>query len=949
MGLELFSDEELDQKKLEEERSKQKEDIEKRIIREKNEKVEDETTFVADKKLYVIDGYSLIYRSYFAFLSHPLTDGQGHNMSAYFGFFNTLLALISQYGMDYLAVTMDEKEPTFRHNLYPEYKANRDRAPEDLHAQVPLIKGTLEKMGVKVLSKPGYEADDVIASLTRIASKNGVDTVMFTGDKDLLQLVGEHVSALRPPKKGERSYSLFKRDEVYQEFGVYPEQIIDYLSLIGDSADNIPGVKGIGEKGAVKLLAEFVSIEGIYRKLDRISANVRKKLEDGKASAELSKVLITLSFDALDEDFNLEDLSLARIRKENAKDDFIKYGQSQLVKKIGVRTAEKEIAAEAKPTATEDRRFLGKGSYRLLTDIREIEKHFEQCIESHGAIMAFDTETTGLEIDSSLVGFSFSYELKKAYYCPLLSQGKEYLSLEDVVALFKKYFSSGKIRLVGQNLKYDLEILQSLGIGIAAVHFDTMLASWLLESDRAQFNLDDLASRYLDYATIRYEDVVSQGCDFSDVPIDKALDYGAEDSDLAYRLYVLLEGRLAHEGLLKVMDEIELPLIKVLVKMEMNGISLSDERMEALKKDTDEKVAKLEKDIYADAGHVFNINSTQQLAKVLFEEKGLKAGKKTKSGYSTDVDTLESLRSTGEKIITDILDFRLLSKLKSTYIDVLPTLKGNDGRIHTSFLQTGTATGRLSSRNPNLQNIPVRTAEGRMIRSAFLARPGYTYISADYSQIELVVLAHMSSDPELCKAFRSGEDVHRYTAGLVFNKDVSEVTADERRIAKTINFGIMYGMSAFRLSNELGISRSDAAAFIDRYFERYGAIRKFVEKCVKKAEEDGAVTTLFGHRRRIPGIRSVNKTEKKAAERVAVNTVIQGTASEVMKRAMLSLDSDLLDCLVLQVHDELIFEVPIDAADEMAFRIKKIMESSTSFSVPIKASVEIAECWGDMH
>lgn len=949
MSMELFSDEELDQEKLEEERSREKEDIEKRIRKEKEERVEEETTFVSDSKLYIIDGYSLIYRSYFAFLSHPLTDGQGNNMSAYFGFFNTLLALMSQYRMDYLAVTMDEKEPTFRHKMYPGYKANRDKAPEDLHAQVPLIRGTLEKMGIQVLSKPGYEADDVIASLTRIAAGHGVDTVMFTGDKDLLQLVGDHVCALRPPKKGERSYSLFTRNEVYAEFGVYPEQIVDYLALIGDSADNIPGVKGIGEKGAVRLLSEFVSLDGIYRKIDRTGPGVRKKLEDGRASAEMSKVLITLSFDALDEDFDLSSLLFSKVRKENAKDDFLKYGQNQLVRKIGVKAMDVEKASELKPSVTADRRFLGKGSYTLLDDISEVERHFEACLASGDPVMAFDTETTGLELDSKLVGFSFSYELKKSYYCPLVSRDGEHLGLEDVVALFTKYFSSGLIGVVGQNIKYDIEILSNLGVDIASIRFDTMVASWLLESDQAQFNLDDLASRYLDYQTIRYEDVVPSGGTFADVPLDKALEYGAEDSDLTYRLYILLRGRLEKNGLLGVMEELEIPLIKVLAGMELNGIALSDDKMDKLKKATDEKVRQLEKDIYVQAGHEFNINSTQQLAKVLFEEKGLKTGKKTKSGYSTDVDTLESLRSTGDPIIADLLEYRLLSKLKSTYIDVLPTLKGKDGRIHTSFLQTGTATGRLSSRNPNLQNIPVRTAEGRMIRGAFLARPKHVYVSADYSQIELVVLAHMSGDPELCKAFRSGEDVHRHTAGLVFNKDVADVSADERRIAKTINFGIMYGMSAFRLSNELGITRSEASSFIDRYFERYGAIKAFVDGCVGRAEVDGYVTTLFGHRRRIPGIGSVNKTEKKAAERVAVNTVIQGTASEIMKKAMISLDADLMECLVLQVHDELIFEVPEDKAGEMASRIKKIMESTVSFSVPIKASVEIAACWGDMH
>ena len=952
----LFSPDDLDQEMLAEEKKAEKEKIEVKIEEERRRKAEkDERSY--DRVLYVIDGYSLIYRSYFAFISRPLTDRNGNNISAYYGFFNTLLSLLSQYRMDYLTVTMDENAPTFRHIMYPEYKATRMKAPEDLHAEVPLIRDTLSKMGIKVLSKPGYEADDVIASLSRIAGERGIRTVMVTGDKDLLQLVGPSVSALRPPKKGESSYSFYTEREVFDDFSVHPGQIIDYLSLLGDSSDNVPGVKGIGEKGAIKLLEEYVSLDGIYRNIDRISGATRKKLIEGRESAELSKKLVTLSFDALGNDFDIESLSVANVKKENARADFMSFQLKSLIRKLGkaedaddkvqVETSDAESEVSIRP---DELFYQGEGAYECLTDISVIERKFKDCVEFHDGIMAFDTETTGFEEDASIVGFSFSYELKKAYYCPLLAKDGEHLRKEDVKDLFDRYFGSGKIRPVGQNIKYDLKILWNLGCDISKIEFDTMIAAWMVESNQAQFNLEALARRFLSYEMVEFESVVEKGKTFSDIDTESATRYSAEDADITLRLYFILLKRLMENGMLQTFCEIELPLIRVLAGMERKGIAISDARMEELKRTTDGKVNVLEKRIYELAGHEFNLNSTQQLAKVLFQEMGLEAGKKTQRGYSTDSATLEMLkRNGGGEIVEKILDYRMLSKLKSTYIDVLPTLKASDERIHTSFLQTGTATGRLSSRNPNLQNIPVRTDEGRLIRSAFVPRDGFIFISADYSQIELVMLAHMAEDEELRKAFINGIDVHRYTASLIFGKSVEEVSHDERQIAKTINFGIMYGMSAFRLSNELSIPRRDAQEFINLYFERYSGIKGFVERTVKSAEEKGYVETLFHHRRSIPGINSRNKTEKNAAERVAVNTVIQGSASEIMKRAMIALGEHERSYLVLQVHDELIFECPISEAEDVKKSVKYVMENTTKLSVPVRASVESGSCWGDMH
>lgn len=947
MSDELFSASDLDPENILKERAEK--DAAKKAAEPVKEEAQKNGSF--DKRLYIIDGYSVIYRNYFAHLSNPLTDRNGENISAYFGFFSTLFSLMSGYSMDYLAVVMDEKAPTFRKEMYPEYKANRDKAPEDLHAQVPMIRSTLEKMHIPCLSNPGFEADDIIATLADRASHTGIETVMVTGDKDLLQLVGDHVFALRPPRKGESQYRFFRSDEVREEYGVGPEQIVDYLSIIGDKADNVPGIKGLGEKGAVKLLSEYVTLEGIYRHIDMLQKGIRKKLEDGKADAELSKALIILRRDALPADFDMETLSTAAIELSNAAPDFEERNCRSLLRRIG---SQKNPVSEAEPADKESIPAEEKGVYGALTDLSEVRKHFDKAVNEHGGLMALDTETTGLEEDAEIIGFSFSYEKGTAYYVPLVAEGREYNSRESVKSLFDDYLASGLIRVINQNVKYDLKAIWRLGSDIKAIAFDTMIAAWLIDSNANIYNLDDLSSRYLGMTTTHYEDVVGKDQIFSDIPLDKAVPYSAEDSDMAYRLYLLFSEELKRKGLEDVFNVFELPLIRILAKMEVNGIHLSPERIGNLKEDIDGKVARLVQRIYDEAGHEFNLNSTMQLSKVLFEEKGMKAGKKTHKGYSTDTATLEGLRAEGGEIIADILDYRQLSKLKSTYIDVLPALADKDGRIHTSFLQTGTATGRLSSRNPNLQNIPVRTDEGRLIRSAFTPAEGNVFLSADYSQIELVVLSDASQDPGLMEAFNTGVDVHRYTASMIFGRPVDYITDHERRIAKTINFGIMYGMSAFRLSNELGIPRKDAAAFIEMYFNRYAGVKSFVERMEESARKDGFVRTRFGHVREVLGINSSNKVERAGAERVAVNTVIQGTAAEIMKLAMISIDRALDEGgfrtrILLQVHDELIFEVPIEEKDAVAELVRSRMENAVKLSVPLRASLEFGESWGDMH
>lgn len=960
MDGELFSTADLDQELIEKENRK-KERERQALIREKEEakKKEKEAESIAlDKTLYLLDGYSIIYKSYYAFISRPLTDKSGNNISAYYGFFQTLFHMLKENGMDGLAITMDEKEPTFRHIMYPEYKANRDKAPDDLHKSVEPIKATLAKMKIPVLSKPGYEADDVMASVSKKAAECGWKTVIVTGDKDLCQLVSPSVSILRPPKaKGENRYTMMDRDGVKEAYGVYPEQIVDYLSLLGDASDNVPGVSGIGEKTAKRLLEEYVTIDGIYRHLDDLKPSEKRNLTADRESLELSQRLIVLSYDALPDDFDIEKLRKENFTPSMASQDFENLNLRSLVVRAGAKketpqgTEAPSPAEEEKkePLLTEKEKYLlGKGKYNTLRTKDEVMKDWEMISSFKGGVVSLFLLSEDYAPSSPVLGFAYSPEPLTATYVPV---GEGGITESEMTEIFSTFLSSGRIRVTAHSQKSLIGILSFRRVE-CRIEGDTMIASWLLSSNDGVYGLDVLAGKYFSQTLLNIRDITSGR--LSDADPDILARYSSLRADYTSRLERVVSRRLHEKGLEDIYRTMELPLVRVLSSMEREGIYLSPERMGTLKEETDRRIRDLEESIYLLAGYTFNINSTMQLSKLLYEERKLEHGKKTMRGYSTDTATLEGLRGSGDPIIALLLEYRQLAKLKSTYIDVLPTLRDDNGRIHTTFLQTGTATGRLSSRSPNLQNIPVRTDEGRLIRSAFVPGEGKIFISADYSQIELVVLSWLSGDRNLQEAFLSGEDIHRYTAALIFNKKSGDVTSSERRVAKTINFGIMYGMSAFRLSNELEITRSDAQAFITRYFERYSSVQDFVSSTVKKAEEDGFVRTYWGHVREILGINSRNKTEKAAAERTAVNTVIQGTAAEIMKKAMLSVFDEmkkrsLKSKLLLQVHDELIFEVPLEEADEMGKLIKEKMEGAASLPVPLKVSVERGHSWGDMH
>lgn len=915
------------------------------------------------RPLYLLDSYAFIYRSYFAFLNRPLKNPSGANVSAAFGFFRFLFALFDQRNPGALAAVFDPIGKSFRHQMYAEYKATRQKTPEDLHAQVPLVEEILHALGVPCLRTEGYEADDLIATLARRARDEGRECWIVSGDKDLLQLVGGTVKALRPDSNF--MYKAYGPDEVKAEWGVEPERILDYLSLTGDQSDNVPGVKGVGDKTALKLLLEFGDLDSIYSRLNEVKPEgVRKKLEEGKESAYLSRKLITLVHDVPLDIRDLDELAIEGLDRTRANSLFLREGMKSLATERrrqelfdaeagGAAATAAAISTEAKNTPVQPE-LLGPGNYVTITTRGELASWVDRCIAA--GTFAFDCETDGLdELKAGLVGFSLCCEPKRACYVPIICPDGQRIDAKDARAELERLFSAKGLVLVGHNVKFDWHVTRRFGAPMKCALRDTMIAAWLLDTEAPSLSLGALAERRLGNAGTAYEDVVPKGATFAMVPVDKATAYAAEDADFTLRLHRILEAELETAGLGSLYRDIEMKVLPILGAMEAEGIRVEAPRLRAYGAELDRELDRIQASIWKEVGHEFNIASTKQLQEVLFVERKLSPGKKTKTGFSTDTSVLEELAAE-DPVPRQILRHRSLSKLKSTYVEALSELAESspDGRVHTHYLQTGAATGRLSSRDPNLQNIPIRDEEGRKIRAAFVAPEGRLLVSADYSQIELVVLAHLSQDPALLAAFKEGVDVHRRTASLLFGIPEAEVTADRRRIAKTINFGVIYGMSAFRLSNELGISRTQAQSFIDAYFKTYAGVLDYIGRVVAEAEKTGYSTTILGRRRPITGITSRNKTEKQAAERVAVNTPIQGSAADIVKLAMIRVDGALRkqspsSRLLLQVHDELIVETAEHEAEAVASLVKREMEGAIELSLPLRASVETARSWGDMH
>lgn len=934
-----------------------------------------------DDALYVIDSYGLIYRAYYAFVSRPLTNKSGQNVSALFGFFRNLKAVLDHYKPKYLAAAFDSRTATFRHQMYAEYKATRQKTPEDLHAQVPMIEEVLCALGVPVLRCDGFEADDVIATLSDKCCKSGRPFRILSADKDLMQLVGCTTQILKPDKSG--GWEVVGANGVQAEWGVPPELMLDLLSLIGDSADNVPGVPGVGIKTALKLLEQYGTMDGIYAHAEEISGAVGNKVRAGKDSAYFSKELIALRYDVPLE-LDADSFSTGDLDYDAAARLLMKYGVPAVAKQYGVVSVEASAVSGAEPDGTfpnatasdfsggsagrafpmpEENEFQtlsrNAGDYHAMTSLPELVKIVDEILSVEPCEVAFDCETDGLDcLNARLVGFSLSNRKGWGIYVPLVLPdallAEPTISKADALAQLERLFSCEKCTVVMHNGKFDYEVLRSNGLCKPHCRIvDTMVAAWLLEPERSSYSLESLASGKLGLETIPFSQVVPKGATFAGVPLEQAVPYAAEDADLTWQLFRLFMPRLHEAKLDSLYWNLEMPVLPVLAEMEIAGIHIEKSQLAEFSVELSAEISRIQDEIYTLVGHEFNIASTKQLQQVLFEERKLPTGKKTKSGYSTDTAVLETLAAL-DPVPRKILEYRAKSKLLSTYVDTLPLLADRNGRIHTSFIQTGTATGRLSSRDPNLQNIPVREEEGRRIRMAFTAEPGNQLISADYSQIELVILAHLSGDAGLCGAFTSGIDVHKATAALIFGVEPEAVTPDMRRTAKTINFGVMYGMSAFRLSNELGIPRAQAQEFIQAYFATYSGVRAFMDEVVSSAERCGYVETIFGRRRYVRSINSRNKMEKSAAERVAVNTPIQGSAADIVKQAMLNVTAALEQKhiparLLLQVHDELIFECPTAAVETAVQCIRETMESVVQLKVPLKVSVETGERWGSFH
>ena len=945
------------------------------------------------RPLYLLDSYAIIYRSYFAFMNRPLRNAAGANISAAFGFFRFLFALFDERNPGAFAAVFDSKGKTFRHDMYPEYKATRQKTPEDLHAQVPLVEEILRALKVPVLRAEGWEADDLIATLATRCRAEGRECWIVSGDKDLLQLVGGSVKALRPDSSF--AYRPYGEEEVRAEWGVAPERILDYLSLTGDASDNVPGVPGIGDKTALKLLTQFESLDGIYGRIEEVKPDsLKKKLESGKESAYLSRRLITLDTKAPDGCARLDELDLEGLDRGGANPIFLREGMKSLATKArgsgeggtelfaadavaqadgaqaagaspargrevgpegegpaaGARADRPSAAEGAAPSAPPE--LLGPGSYESVTTAAALASWVDRCIAA--GVFAFDCETDGIdELAAAPLGFSLSCAPRSACYVPLSSPDALCVSAETARSELGRLFSAPGVVLVGHNVKFDHHIMRRFGAPMRCALRDTMIAAWLLDAEAPSFSLEALAERRLGYHGIEFDEVVPKGATFAMVPLERATAYAAEDADLTLRLHLLMEGELETAGLMGIYRDLEMPLVPILAGMEDAGIRVEASELRSYGLELDAELDSIQKEIWKLCGREFNIASTKQLQEVLFIERKLPHGKKTKTGFSTDTSVLEDLAPL-DPVPERILRHRSLAKLKSTYIESLAALAEKEPRIHTHYSQTGAATGRLASRDPNLQNIPIREEEGRRIRAAFSAEKGNLLVSADYSQIELVVLAHLSQDPGLLAAFREGVDVHRRTAALLFGVEESAVAPEQRRAAKTINFGVIYGMSAFRLSNELGIPRGEAQAFIDAYFKTYAGVLDFIRRTVDETERSGYSKTMLGRRRPILAINSRNKTEKQAAERVAVNTPIQGSAADIVKRAMIRVDAALRAShpkarLLLQVHDELIVEAPDAEAQAVAALMKAEMEAAVELSLPLRASVETARRWGDMH
>lgn len=920
------------------------------------------------KKFYLLDAYALIYRAYYGLIRSPRINSKGQNTSAIFGFLTTLNEVLQKEQPDLLAIGFDPAGHTFRHELFPEYKAQREATPEDIKKAVPIIKDLIKAYRIPILEVPGFEADDVIGTMAKTAVREGYEVRMITPDKDYAQLVEPNLLMQRPGH-GNAPWEILGPQEVCEKYGLQsPLQVIDYLALMGDAADNIPGCPGVGPKTATTLLQQFGSCEDIIAHSSELKGAVRKKIEEHVDEIKLSKVLTTIKTDVpLQYDF--EQFKIEEPDKEALRQIFTELEfRSFLTKLDGPQKSSKSAPIELSLFGSESTEDKGDDSERLFSRLENLSYEYK-LIENEteakeladflltNEIFSLDTETTSIEaLDAKLVGLSFSTEDFRAWYVPV---SRETEKAKKILEIFRPVYENPKILKVGQNLKYDLTVLANYGIHLSGPLFDTMLAHYLIQPE-LRHNMDYLAEIYLNYKTIHIEELIGPKGrgqkNMGDLEPKDIYKYACEDADVTLRLMKPLAEELHKNSLEEVFQNIEMPLMPVLARMERNGVVLDTETLKEVENDFTVRLQTLEKDIYELAGHEFTINSPRQVGEVLFGELKLSEKvKKTKSGqYSTSEEVLRDLHSK-HPIVQKILDYRGLKKLLSTYVEALPKLiNPATGHIHTSFNQAVTATGRLSSSNPNLQNIPVRGEDGREIRKAFIPEAGEIFFSADYSQIELRIMAHLSGDEHMIEAFNAGHDVHAATAARIFHKDIKDISKDERRKAKTANFGIIYGISAFGLAERMDVSRTEAKELIDSYFEMYPKIKDYISKAVDTAREKGYIETEFGRRRYLPDINSRNAVVRGYAERNAVNAPIQGTAADIIKIAMIRVQQrlDAEGCkarMMLQVHDELNFSVPTDEFDKVKRIVIEEMQGAYKMSVPLEADCGEGKNWLEAH
>lgn len=929
---------------------------------------------IAPNPLVLVDGSSYLYRAFHAF--PPLTNSAGEPTGAMYGVLNMLKSLISQVQPSHIAVVFDAKGKTFRDEMFEQYKSHRPPMPDDLRKQIQPLHDIIRALGIPLLVIEGVEADDVIGTLAVEASKANQKVLISTGDKDMAQLVDDNIMLINTMNN-----TLLDREAVIEKYGIPPELIIDYLALMGDSADNIPGVAGVGEKTALGLLQGIGSMAEIYANLDKVAElpiRGAKKLGDKllaeKEMADLSYRLATIKTDvALD--ITPEQLTLGASNNDQLTEYFGRYEFKRWLNEVmngadsitnNNEQPTKINHYQATPALAQDNSDeslpaiqIDRSRYETLLTEADLNRWVEKLKQVK--LFALDTETDNLDyMAANLVGISFALENGEAAYLPLQLDylgARKTLEKTTALALLKPILENPAIQKVGQNFKYDLTIFARNGIDVQGVAFDTMLESYVLNST-GRHNMDDLAKRYLGHQTISFEEIAGKGKNqltFDQIPLEKAAEYAAEDADVTMKLQQVLWEKLSKEPTLeKLFKEMELPLLGVLSRMERLGVLIDSDALFLQSNEIANRLSELEEQAYVLAGQPFNLASTKQLQEILFDKLGLPVIQKTPKGApSTNEEVLEELAFSHE-LPKVLVEHRGLSKLKSTYTDKLPQMVNSQtGRVHTSYHQAVTATGRLSSSDPNLQNIPIRNEEGRRIRQAFIAREGFTVVAADYSQIELRIMAHLSQDQGLINAFTQGKDIHRSTAAEIFGVSLDEVTSEQRRNAKAINFGLIYGMSAFGLSRQLGIGRADAQSYMDLYFKRYPGVQTFMHDIREKAKAQGYVETLFGRRLYLPDINSSNGMRRKAAERVAINAPMQGTAADIIKRAMIQLDQKLQNdpdiAMIMQVHDELVFEVRSEKVAFYSELIKTQMESAADLVVPLIVDVGQGTNWDEAH